>query len=224
MVITGYTKNGIKETCRFDNSKGGHCIRHVRHVDANDKNFVNSLKASFPAETIKPDYKITHDGLYASNCLKCGGKGLFDNTLCLDCKGNGWDASGRQFETLNELTDFIQKNGEAVAQLKRFQYSTAVKPVETKKGTKFLPYQIGDLVKTSGSVDNVKNLHTQYGATVMVAFVTENDERVTFFTKNKWVNKIVKGSKITVRGYIKDFKTYDGQPQTILRQATPVEL
>lgn len=216
MVTTGYTRNGIKETCRFDVSKGGYCKRHVRHSNASDKNVVASLNTLFPIETVDFKYKITHDGLYANNCPSCSGSGAVNNSLCPSCSGNGWDGASEQFLSLDEL-----KNSN-LAQPSTFLHETKQNQVTVQKivnsGTKFLPYQLGDLVKVDGIVDKVKNLHTQYGVTVMVAFITEKDERVVFFTKNKWVNKIVAGSNVSVKGYIKDFKTYDGKPQTILKQ------
>jgi hypothetical protein len=218
MEKIGYTKNGIKEICRFNPNIGGYCKRHVRHSGAPDKLKASSFE-TFLEKTEEVSYKITSEGLYTSNCKTCSGSGMVKSSLCSACSGNGWDKKAPRFETLNEYQMYA---GQFLLKEKLRSNSFEIKPTNKpmqSKPTKFLPYMLGDLVKVKGGISEIKNLHTQYGVSVLVVLITEKDEKVTFFTKHNRINRLAVGQEITVKGYIKDFKTYEGSPQTILRQA-----
>lgn len=212
MQKIGYTVSGIKEICRHDDVNS-YCRRHVRHgfekpnfnnTDVDVLTKPSTLDDYFEYGDVE-GYKITDEGLITPNCKKCKGKGVIDNVFCPTCGGKGWTENTTQYSSLKE---YVQNEiGELVYNSKEFKH---------------LPYQLGDLVRVKGTVEDVHNVKTKYGATVMVSLITDKNEKVVFFSNNKWVSKLVKGSHSEVRGYIRSFGFYNNTPQTILRQVQRV--
>lgn len=224
MARIGYTRNGFKETCRYDYSNGGACVRHVRHSDSVSPEDKLSDIIKHVEDNVAPSYKITFDGLYAFNCGTCSGSGVMFNQKCVECEGNGWDESAR-FNSLTELEEAYRVktfNKTSVTDGVSVPVSSPVGTTVKNKNAGFLPYMLGDLVKISGTIVEIKNLHTRYGATVMVMLETSDEKKVVFFSKNRWVNRLSVDSELTVRGYVKDFKVFNDVQQTVLRQVSPV--
>jgi hypothetical protein len=214
MEKIGYTVSGIKEICRHDDVNS-YCRRHVRHgFEKPSKNGLQTSVDLLPKPKTLDDYleygdatgyKITDDGLITVNCRTCDGKGVVSNSFCPTCKGKGWAETTTQYSSLKDYVN--NEIGELVYNSKTFKH---------------LPYELGDLVRVKGNVEDVHDVKTKYGATVMVSLLTQNNEKVVFFSNNKWVRKLVKGSTCEVRGYVRSFGEYNNVPQTVLRQVQQV--
>jgi hypothetical protein len=87
---------------------------------------------------------------------------------------------------------------------------------DAKAQSDWLDAKAGDRVDVEATVTVALSIESYYGASMLVVFRTDEGNTLKTFGTGSTLWSLDRGQRVTVRGTVKDFDTYEGEKQTVL--------